>query len=136
MTSTPDMIRVLSAQGANFGEAEPLISAVAAAIPKGDKALEPVVMAAASNFPLASKLTMGLTPRRIVVFKSGWGNKVGAMLGSVDLARVSDVEIAWNKKLAILAIGLSDAPPVVMRAIDANAAEHFRLAFLRLRGRI
>ena len=136
MTTTPDMIRILGSHSATFGADEPLTSAVAAAIPKGDSALNPAAMAAASNFPLASKMTLGMTPQRIFVFKHGWGNKVGAMLGSVDLARVSDIEITWNKKLAILAIGLSDAPFVVMCATDASAAEHFRLAFLRLRGRI
>ena len=93
-------------------------------------------MAAASSFPLSTKVTLGLTHRRISVYKSGWGNKVASGIGSVGLDRVSDVEVVWNRKLALVAIGLSDAPPVVIRAVDPTAAEHFRDEFLRLRGRI
>lgn len=130
------MLRVQAAHPESFSEVEPLLSAVAAALPKGDPTLDPKVMTKASNFPLAPKITLALTPQRILVFKSGWGNKVGGLLGFVELNRVHEVEIVWNKKLAILAFGMRDAPPVAMRAVDATAAEHFRLQFLELRGKL
>lgn len=136
MATTADMVRVLGSHGPDFAGDEPLLSAVSAVIPKGDADLDPAKMSAASHFPLAPKVTLGLTARRVAVYKSGWGNKVGAGLGSVDLARIADIEVVWNRKLALLAIGMQDAPPVVMRAVEAAAAEHFRNEFLRLRGRL
>ncbi len=136
MAATPDMLRVLGSHQNVFNAEEPLLSAIATALPKGDPDLDPAKMMRASTFPLAAKITIGLTRKRLVIFKSGWGNKVGGLLGEVPLERVADVEIVWNRKLAILAFGMNDAPPVVMRAVNADAAEHFRLAFLRLRGRL
>ena len=136
MTSTPDMIRVLAAHRRMFSGDESLLSAVGAQLPKNDPDLAPSKMSKASSFPLSTKLTVAMTPRRLVVFKSGWGSRVGASIGDVELTRVANIEIAWNHKLAVLAFGLNDAPPVVMRSLNADAAEHFRMAFLTLRGRV
>ncbi len=136
MATTADMVRVLGSHGPDFAGDEPLLSACAAVIPKGDPELDPAKMSAASRFPLAAKITLGLTARRVAVYKSGWGNKVGNGIGSVELSRIADIEVAWNRKLALLAIGMQDAPPVVVRAVDSSAAEHFRNEFLRLRGRL
>ena len=135
MAETPDMIRVLAAHGRMFSGDEPLLSAVGAQLPKNDPDLAPSKMSKASSFPLSTKLTIAMTPRRLVVFKSGWGNRVGTSIGDVELSRVANIEIAWNHKLAVLAFGLNDAPPVVMRSLNADAAEHFRMAFLTQRGR-
>lgn len=134
--TTPDMLRLQSTHPQSFSQAEPLLSAVSATLPKGDPTLDPKVMERASNFPLAAKIVLALTPHRVLVFKSGWGTKPGGLLGFVDLNRVKEIEIVWNRKLAILAFGFHDAPPVAMRAVSADAAEHFRLQFLTLRGRI
>lgn len=136
MTTTADMVRVLASHAPEFVVDEPLLAAMSGVMPKGDAELDPAKMAAASAFPLAPKVVLGLTHRRITVYKAGWGNKVGSGLGAVELNRISDIEVVWNRKLALVAIGLRDAPPVVMRAIDPPASEHFRHEFLRLRGRI
>lgn len=134
--TTPDMVRVLATHAAEFNDDEPLQAAMAGVMPKGDAELDPGKMAKASAFPLAPKVFLALTHRRIAVYKSGWGNKVGAGLGIVELSRIGEIEVVWNQKLALVAFGLNDAPPVVMRAVDPTAAEHFRNRFLRLRGRI
>jgi hypothetical protein len=136
MATTADMVRVLSSHGPEFVDDEPLLAEMSGSMPKGDAELDPAKMAAASAFPLAPKVVLGLTHRRIAVYKAGWGNKVGSAIGAVPLDRLTDVEIVWNRKLALVAIGLRDAPPVVMRAIDPGSAEHFRNEFLRVRGRI
>ena len=136
MATTPDMVRVLASHGPDFAGDEPLLGAMSGVMPKGDAELDPSKMAAASAFPPAPKVVLALTHRRIAVYKSGWGNKIGSGLGAVDLARITDIEVVWNRKLALVAIGLRDAPPVVMRAVDPSASEHFRNEFLRLRGRI
>lgn len=136
MEYTADLIRVHAARAGDFTEDDPLIAAMSATLPRGDEVLDPKRMAAASRFPLASKMTLALTPNRIVVYRNGWGSKVANPLGSVELSRVTGIEITWNRKLAVVAIALGDAPPVVMVASDPESAEHLRNQFLRLRGRI
>ena len=132
---TPEMVRILAGSGGVLPPDEPLLSATAGSLPKGDPNLDPRRMAQASNFPLDASVYVGLSHLRLLVWKQGFGHKVGKLLGSVDLQRITDIEIVWNKKDAILAFGLADAPPVVMRAPDSGSAEHLRVAFLRLRGR-
>lgn len=136
MEHTADMIRVQAARAPDFTDADPLLAAMAATLPKGDDLLDPKRMAAASRFPLASKMTLALTPNRIAVYRNGWGSKVSSPLGSVELSRVTGIEITWNRKLAVVAFALSDAPPVVMVASEPESAEHLRNQFLRMRGRI
>lgn len=133
---TADMIRVQATRAADFTAADPLLAAMGAALPKSDAVLDPKRMAAESQFPLVPKMTLALTPNRIVVYKNGWGSKVGNPVGSVELPRVSGIELTWNRKLAVVAFNLHDAPPVVMVATEPETAEHFRNAFLRMRGRI
>ncbi len=136
MEHTVDMERVRVTRAGDFTAADPLLAAMAATLPKGDAALDPRTMARASRFPLAPKMTLALTPTRIVVYKNGWGSKVGNPVGSVDLQRVTGVEITWNRALAVVAFALHDAPLVVVVATTPESAEHFRNQFLRLRGRI
>ncbi len=136
MAQHADMARVLASHAGEFGDDEPLLGAMSASLPKGDVVLNPRKMGRTSGFPLAAKMTLALTARRIVVYKSGWGSRVGVRLGEVPLHRVANIEITWNRKLAIVAIDLRDAPPVVMRAMDASGAEVLRNQFLHLRGRI
>jgi hypothetical protein len=131
-----DMIRVHAAHAADFTDAEPLLAGMSATLPKGDEVLDPRKMAAASKFPLAPKMTLALTPHRIVVYRNGWGSKVGSPLGHVPLPRFTNIEITWNRKLAVAAFALVDAPPVVVVATEPESAEHFRNRFLELRGRI
>jgi hypothetical protein len=135
MAMTAEMVRIQAVPHGALPPEEHLFSATSGSMPKGDPNLDPARMAAASNFPLDSAVYLGLTERRVLVWKQGFNRKVGKLLGSVDLQRLSDVEIVWNKKIAVLAIGLVDAPPVLMRVPDSSSAEHFRMAFLRLRGR-
>lgn len=132
---TPEMVRVLATNQGDIPAGEHLFSVTAGELPKGDKSLTPAAISAATNFPLAPAVYLGLTEQRIVVWKQGFNRKVGKPLGDVDLRRVRDIEIVWNKKLAILAINLADAQPVPLRTPDSGSAEHFRMAFLRLRGR-
>lgn len=136
MEDTADMLRVRATRTADFTVADPLLAAMAATLPKGDEFLDPARMSAASRFPLAPKMTLALTPNRILVYRNGWGSKVTRPLGSVELARVTGIEITWNRKLAVVAFALSDAAPVVMVATDPESAEHLRNQFLHLRGRI
>lgn len=136
MDSSAAMIRVLGSHARSFDEAEPLVGAMGAELPKGDKVLDPIRMAGESNFPLTNKMMLALTPRRLIVYKTGWGSKVGASIGEVDQARIADIQITWNRKLAVVAFALSDAPIVVMRATEPDDAEHFRNRFLKMRGRI
>lgn len=136
MNQTASMIRVLASHATHFSDTEPLIGAMLATLPRGDKTLDPVRMAEASGFPLASKMALAMTPIRIVVYKTGWGDKVGAYLGEIPQRRVTGVEITWNRKLAVVAFALSDAPIVAMITNDTDGAEHFRNQFLKLRGRI
>ncbi len=135
MSMTPEMVRVLATNQADIPQGEHLFSVVHGELPKGDKQLSPDAISAATNFPLSVANYLGMTERRIIVWKIGFNRKVGKRLGDVDLRRVQDIEIVWNKKLAILAINLSDAQPVPLRAPDSASAEHFRMAFLRMRGR-
>ncbi len=136
MDRSADMIRVMATRQVDFTESDNLLGAMTTNLPKGDAVLDPKKMAAASDFPLTNKMCIALTPHRLVVYKTGWGNKVGNPIGDVPLSRVNNIEITWNKKLAVVAIDFHDAPPVVMRAGDPESAEHLRHAFLRLRGRI
>lgn len=136
MTQTASMVRVLATHAADFRDDEPLIAATGAELPKGDAILDPVRMATESKFPLSTKMTLALTPRRIVVYKNGWGNKVGALLGDVPQTRLTNITITWNRKLAIIAFALADAPPVAMRATEPDDAELLRQAFLEMRGRL
>lgn len=136
MERSNDMIRVHANHAGDFTDADPLLAAMSATLPKRDELLDPRKMAAASQFPLATKMTLALTPQRVVVYRNGWGTKVGAALGTVELRRVSGIEITWNRKLAVAAFALIDAPPVVMIANEPENAEHLRNQFLRLRGRI
>ena len=130
------MLRVQASHAADFDVDEPLIAAMSATLPKGDAALDPHRMAAASKFPLTTKMMLALTPRRLIVYKTGWGSKVAAQIGELDQNRIANIEITWNKKLAVVAFALNDAPVVVMIASDTGSAEHLRNQFLRLRGRI
>jgi hypothetical protein len=132
---TAEMVRIQSVPHGTLPPDEHLFSATSGSMPKGDPNLDPGRMAQASNFPLDASVYLGLTEKRVLVFKQGFNRKVGKLLGSVELGRISDIEIVWNKKIAVLAIGLTDAPPVLMRTPDSSSAEHFRMAFLRLRGR-
>lgn len=132
---TPEMVRVLATNQADIPQGEHLFSVVQGELPKGDKQLNADVISKATNFPLAQSVYLGITERRLIVWKVGFNRKVGKCLGDVDLQRVVDMEIVWNKKLAILAINLADAQPVPLRAPDSGSAEHFRMAFLRMRGR-
>lgn len=130
------MVRVRAAHADQYPATEPLIGAMSATLPRGDRALDPRRMAAASGFPLANKMTLALTPRRVVVYRTGWGGRVAAPIGELDQARIADIQITWNRKLAVVAFALHDAPVVVMIAADTASAEHFRNQFLRRRGRI
>lgn len=132
---TPEMVRVLATNQADIPQGEHLFSVVHGELPKGDKQLTPAVISNATNFPLAQAVYLGMTERRLIVWKVGFNRKVGKSLGDVDLRRIQDMEIVWNKKLAILALNLADAQPVPLRTPDSGSAEHFRMAFLRLRGR-
>ena len=135
VSMTPEMVRIMATSPGSVPADEPLLSATSGSMPKGDEHLDPRKMSKASGFPLDSSVFLGITPARIIVWKQGFNHKAGKVLGTVDIARISDIEIVWNKKVAVLAIGLVDAPPVLMRSPDSASAEHFRLAFLRLRGR-
>lgn len=136
MDASAAMVRVRAAHAAAFDGSEPLIGAMGATLPKGDKTLDPERMAAASGFPLTNKMMLALTPRRVIVYRTGWGGKVGPVVGEIDQSRVTNIEITWNRKLAVVAFALSGGIPVVMIATDTASAEHFRNQFLRLRGRI
>ncbi len=136
MDQSASMLRVQATRAADFAADEPLIGAMSATLPKGDAALDPNRMAAASGFPLANKMMLALTPRRVVVYRTGWGGKVSARIGELEQNRIANIEITWNRKLAVVAFALADAPAVVMIASDTASAEHFRNRFLRLRGRI
>ena len=136
MSMTPEMVRVMATNQGDIPEGEHLFSVMHGELPKGDKQLAPAAVTAATNFPLAQAVYLGMTERRLIVWKIGFNRKVGKCIGDVDLRRVTDMEIVWNKKLAILALNLADAPPVPLRAVDSGSAEHFRMAFLRLRGRV
>lgn len=132
---TPEMVRVLATNQGDIPPGEHLFSVVQGELPKGDKQLTPANISAATNFPLAQSVYLGITEHRLLVWKVGFNRKVGKLLGDVALQRVLDMEIVWNKKLAILAINLADAQPVPLRTPDSGSAEHLRMAFLRLRGR-
>ena len=136
MDRSADMIRVLATRASDFTEADQLLGAMAVTLPKGDAALDPKKMSEASNFPLANKMSVALTRNRMVVYKTGWGDKVGNPLGDVPLNRVNNIEITWNKKLAVVMVDFHDAPPVIMISTNPESAEHLRHAFLQLRGRI
>lgn len=136
MDTTADMIRVLGTRAADFSDDDPLLAAMGATLPKGDAVLDPARMAKTSGFPLSTKMMLALTPHRVIVYRTGWGSKVGKPLGTVPQNRLDNVEVTWNRKLAVVAIGLHDGSPVVMHPTDPETAEHFRNKFLRLRGRI
>lgn len=136
MYQNASMVRVHAAHADDFDETEPLIGAMGATLPKGDATLNPQRMAAVSGFPLTNNMMLALTPRRVIVYRTGWGNKVGARIGEIEQKRIANIEITWNRRLAVVAFALGDAPAVVVIASDTGAVEHFRNQFLRLRGRI
>jgi hypothetical protein len=87
--------------------------------------------AALSRFPLAGRMIIGLTDRRVLVWTRGgaMGNTVAELLGEIPLWRIAGVSAERIPGRCKLTFVLRDARPVTVETDKRDASERFAEAF-------
>ncbi|HEV8419907.1 MAG TPA: hypothetical protein VGR13_00985 [Actinomycetota bacterium] len=92
-----------------------------------------VKRAALSRFPLAGRMVVAITDRRILIWQMGGllGGTITRLLGQVPLGRISRLELESVPGRNKLVFVLRDAPVVTVEADKRDASDRFVEAFRR-----
>jgi hypothetical protein len=76
--------------------------------------------AAQSRFPLAGRMAIGMSDRRILVWRTGGllGGSITRLVGQVPLSRISGIEVEFVAGRSKLTFVLRDARAVTVEACD------------------
>lgn len=90
-----------------------------------------VKQAALSRFPLAGRMVVAISDRRILIWQTGGflGGTITKFLGQIPLGRISRIDAESAPGRSMLTFVLSDAPPVTMEADKRDGTERFVEAF-------